>query len=988
MSTHTVILSEEQQQFIMDALAGNNILVDACIGSGKTTAIQYLCDEFSSKKNILYLTYNKLLKLDARSKIQNNNVTVTNYHGFAYMMLKKAGRSANVSDMVQVYLREVHSSPKYDVLIIDEYQDIDQELANLLKVIKAKNPDIQIIAVGDMEQKIYDKTTLNVKGFISDFLGVHKNLEFTKCFRISEGLAEKLGRIWNKKIEGVNPNCKVEEMTEGEVVDFLSQQKTEDILCLGSRTGGINRCLNRLESHYPQKFNKNTVYASITEIDGQIVVEPTPKTAIFTTYDSSKGLERKICVVFDFTEEYWRQRVEKPLVSYIILRNIFCVAASRGKERIIFVKDGGIRLSEKTLSTAVETNNDLQNVEISKMFDFKYKEDVEKCFSKLKITKIDSHDDSVIEINNKDGLIDLSPCIGIYQEAAYFKNYSIDKEILLKLFLSNGSEKYTIEDQRKSLDEKILMLTALETNQKRYLDQVEVPFVTNEQRISIIRRLDTRLERKSKTQVECQLHFAYSEGGEEAFAAVGYADAVRNGVVYELKYVSELKHEHFLQCACYVIALNLGVGLLWNVRDNTMYWIEVPDTKDFLDCVTKAVTRGIIEEYYIPKIIKKQSLLRMTKSIKEEDKTLAEEKRVVADFTGAARFAVIDTETTYGDTVMSIGVVIATSETFQVVDKKYFIITPDCNMFAMYTSSLYLPETKDYILETRENAIKQITALLEENGIHEILAYNASFDKNHLPELNEYCWCDIMKIAAYKQYNSKIPDYIELLGSGRIKSGYGVEPMYRILSDGKPYFEKHNALLDALDELCILQMLNHPFAIYKNAIVGDKKNVRRKYVPKTDIVEAKQEESLAEKLERIWDKYYVLEENSEETPEIQKVVDSEGKIVVNYRLTSMDDHNTKKQEDNINKPEQKYYTVAELSQMLGISKNKIYAPIRSNELPAKKIGNNYHILFDDVKCYEERKRKAMKTVAIIYSIAIIAFMAFFLFELKISGIIP
>ena len=52
-------LSEEQRLFIQEVKTGKNVLVDACIGSGKTTAIQYLCDEMP-QKHILYLTYNKL----------------------------------------------------------------------------------------------------------------------------------------------------------------------------------------------------------------------------------------------------------------------------------------------------------------------------------------------------------------------------------------------------------------------------------------------------------------------------------------------------------------------------------------------------------------------------------------------------------------------------------------------------------------------------------------------------------------------------------------------------------------------------------------------------------------------------------------------------------------------------------------------------------------------------------------------------------------
>ena len=117
-------LSNEQQLLIEKALQGKNILVDACIGSGKTTAIQKLCNELPGKKKVLYLTYNKLLKLDAKAKIKKKNVTVTNYHGYAYAILQRSGISVGISDLIQTVIHKKPTTEKFDVLIIDEYQDI------------------------------------------------------------------------------------------------------------------------------------------------------------------------------------------------------------------------------------------------------------------------------------------------------------------------------------------------------------------------------------------------------------------------------------------------------------------------------------------------------------------------------------------------------------------------------------------------------------------------------------------------------------------------------------------------------------------------------------------------------------------------------------------------------------------------------------------------------------------------------------------------
>ncbi|ORX51145.1 P-loop containing nucleoside triphosphate hydrolase protein [Piromyces finnis] len=591
MEESNIQLTEEQELFIKEALLGKNILVDACIGSGKTTAIQNLCNKFDLGKKILYLTYNRLLKIDAKSKIKKRNVLVQNYHGFSYMTLKNIGIKSSQSLLIQKFLEVKPPISKYDVLILDEYQDIDEEISELLKYIKLYNSSIQIIAVGDMEQKIYDCTTLDVISFIKEFLDDYKKLEFTKCFRLSSDLANMLGRVWNKNIVGVNEDLSVEDMTLDDVVEFLSTQEPKDILCLGKSKGMRDNLLNSLEMNYPEKFNKNTVYAKISDNESIGLTKSNYNSAIFTTYDSSKGLEKSICVICDFNKYYWKKRIDIPNTRYEIIRNIFCVAASRGKKKIIFLNNGEDRLSETTLSINVNTSHNFRVFNISTMFDFKYKEDIRQCYKQLDIKKIEMEDTSEIRINNSDGLIDLSPCIGNYQEVVFFENYNINKTIELKLteeevqklvkkidgpikeFKNLEKEVKHKVDERfinnvflTSLDEKILYLAMLETRQRRYRYQVKVPFVSEKQKELIINRLKTIFQTNEEVQRKCMMEF---NSQFQKIYILGCADVIKNDIVYELKFVSELSYEHFLQCACYMVALNLEKGILWNTKNNT-----------------------------------------------------------------------------------------------------------------------------------------------------------------------------------------------------------------------------------------------------------------------------------------------------------------------------------------------------------------------------------------------------------------------------------
>lgn len=178
------------------------------------------------------------------------------------------------------------------------------------------------------------------------------------------------------------------------------------------------------------------------------------------------------------------------------------------------------------------------------------------------------------------------------------------------------------------------------------------------------------------------------------------------------------------------------------------------------------------------------------------------------------KFAVIDTETNWIDQVMSIGVVIADAKTFGMVDAKYQVLAPEYEIGGMYENTLFADTRLKPTICSRQEALAELMDWFRGHGVHSLFAYNASFDRNHLPELSQYDWYDIMRLAAYRQYNPRIPPYADCFSTGRLKRGYGVEAILRMLSDDCRYSETHNAVFDAMDELKIMRLLGHPLTTY------------------------------------------------------------------------------------------------------------------------------------------------------------------------------
>ena len=147
--------TEEQQEIVDLYQQGKNLSVITPAGGGKTTIALMCVSQDSSKKETLWLTYNKNLKEEIRIKAKNLNlkhVKPHNFHSFAVKYINKEAYGDDFYKIVEQYNGKL--DPKYDVLIIDEAQDINPAFYKLILKIITDCSVKQIFLIGDPRQCI------------------------------------------------------------------------------------------------------------------------------------------------------------------------------------------------------------------------------------------------------------------------------------------------------------------------------------------------------------------------------------------------------------------------------------------------------------------------------------------------------------------------------------------------------------------------------------------------------------------------------------------------------------------------------------------------------------------------------------------------------------------------------------------------------------------------------------------------------------------
>lgn len=358
-------LSKEQSKIINFIKKENNVIVDSCAGTGKTTLILSVARELPDKK-ILQMTYNSMLRHEVNNRVKKseiNNMSVHTFHSLAVKYyMSNCYTDSGIRNILLKDLQPLTTLPKFDILVLDECQDMTFIYFQLMiKFSRDSGSQIQLLILGDYMQGLYDFKGADIRFLtLADIIWKKfpclKTNKFKKCtMNLSYRITNEMCSFVNNVMLGVNrmDACKegspvtyirnskqnLEKIVAGEIIKLFEEgYQPSDIFVLGPSVKGINSNIRHLENilvergipcHVPMLEND--------KIDERVI----DKKVVFSTFHCVKGRERKIVFILGFDNSYFRCYARN--LPKDICPNTLYVAATRATERLYLLESDSYR---------------------------------------------------------------------------------------------------------------------------------------------------------------------------------------------------------------------------------------------------------------------------------------------------------------------------------------------------------------------------------------------------------------------------------------------------------------------------------------------------------------------------------------------------------------------------------------------------------------------------------------------------------------------
>lgn len=328
--------SDEQKLIIQGCVDKNNQIVDAVAGSGKTTTLLGIAQAEPHKK-ILGVLFNRSLKEETRERAAKQNLKqleIHNYHALAKKYYDESiCNDTGITTLIRENKRPLHLPlPKWERIIIDEVQDMNPLYFQLIKKIldDLRNPEIRITVMGDRFQSIYaflyadSRFLTNASQIYKAVKGPWSKASLSTTYRCSSSICSFLNdcllgyKRLNPASQDSSPPVnyiygspfEARKVLLTAILGYISNGfKPEDIFVLAP---SVN--MNMKET--PVKMLENSLVnhgipiyiPSKDEVatDGSFSGDPTKGKLVITTFHQSKGLERKIVIIYNFDSSYYK----------------------------------------------------------------------------------------------------------------------------------------------------------------------------------------------------------------------------------------------------------------------------------------------------------------------------------------------------------------------------------------------------------------------------------------------------------------------------------------------------------------------------------------------------------------------------------------------------------------------------------------------------------------------------------------------------------
>lgn len=326
----------EQENVLEWASNNNNFLVTGPAGSGKTVLATEICNIFSQDSNlkILYLCFNRGLMLYLKNKFKDRKFEIQTFYGLLHN-LTSTENTLSVKDLDESFYDNLIdyamdsllvSNKKYDVVVIDEFQDlaIEKNMYFFDRLLTGGFASGRWYFFGDFEKQNLFQNNVSRKDILKEIGYNHFELTLRSNCRNTPDVAEeietyvKLNPAYRRpfiRSNGIVEPVFINYSDEDEQLRNL-QDSIDELIELGYDKGEILILSPLSKNSISRRLNEKNLKYKLYEYNYEknLQDEPGP---YFSTIYKHKGLEFNVIILTDISSHSYFSSVNEELIALI-----------------------------------------------------------------------------------------------------------------------------------------------------------------------------------------------------------------------------------------------------------------------------------------------------------------------------------------------------------------------------------------------------------------------------------------------------------------------------------------------------------------------------------------------------------------------------------------------------------------------------------------------------------------------------------------------